>query len=75
MIKHSQVGSLALLHFLPLSAGGCFLTAEGARDAHQQATVTQEEAADIHQHKEQKQRSQTEAHHRSQPKAAKQGFC
>lgn len=70
-----QVGGLALLDFFALAAGGCFLAAERARDAHQQAAVTQEEAADVHQHEEEQQRPQAEAHHRAQPQAAEQGFC
>lgn len=73
--KYSQVGSLALFHFFALATGGCFLAAECARDAHQQAAVTQEEAADVHQHEEQQQRPQTKAHHRTEPQAAEQGFC
>lgn len=70
-----QVGGLALLDFFALAAGGCFLAAECARDAHQQAAVAQEEAADVHQHEEEQQRPQAEAHHRAQPQAAEQGFC
>lgn len=73
--KHLQVGSLALLHVFALAAGGCFLAAECARDAHQQAAMTQEKAADVHHHEQQQQRSQAQAHHRPQPKAAEQGFC
>lgn len=73
--KNSQVGGLALFHFFALAAGGCFLAAQRARDAHQQAAVTQEEAADVHQHEEQQQRSQAEAHHRPEAQSAEQGFC
>lgn len=72
---YSQIGGLPLLDFFALAAGGCFFAAQGARDAHEQAAVTQEEAADVHQHEEQQQRSQAEAHHRPQPQPAEQGFC
>lgn len=72
---NSQVGGLALLNFFALATGGCFLAAERAGDAHQQAAVTQEETADVHQHEEQQQRPQAQAHHRAQPQAAEQGFC
>lgn len=73
--KHLQVRSLALLHVFALATGGCFLAAERACDAHQQAAMAQEEAADIHHNQEQQQHSQAQAHHRPQPKAAEQGFC
>lgn len=72
---YSQIGGLPLLDFFALAAGGCFFAAQGARDAHEQAAVTQEEAADVHQHEEQQQCSQAEAHHRPQPQTAEQGFC
>lgn len=72
---YSQVGGLALLHLLALAAGGGFLAAQRARDAHQQAAVAQEEAADVHQHQEQQQRAQAQPNHSAVAQAAEQGFC
>lgn len=50
--ENLQIGSLALLYFLALAPGGGFLAAQKARDAHQQATVTQEETAYVNQDEE-----------------------
>lgn len=75
MLMNSQIRCFALLQLFALAAGGGFLAAELARDAHEQATLTEKEAADVHQHQQQKNSRHTEPHHRAEAQAAEQGVC
>lgn len=72
---NSQIGCFALLQVFALAAGRGVLAAELARDAHEQAALTEEEAADVHQHQQQKKSRYTEPHHRAEAQAAEQGVC